>query len=338
MSHTVKHAALALCAALFTAACGSSSAPTAPSSSTTSSVAAPTGFYQTSHKINATNNELTFAWDASATAGTTYLLVVGSTPGAADVASVDVTGTTYTWVSPRKAGAYYARLAAKQGGGTSAFTTELSLFVVDIRNMIDAMYFRGGPMSDTPDNAKTDPVTSVWADGSRLAILVSQEAGDTARTNGQTFAEQYADLIGGAVTASFSMTSETMRNVDYRSFAAFTIGVRVQSGYCGGALACVPVGSGPAPAGPNKSIVTLEAGGGLYQSATAHELGHAYGMGHVVTPAAGRPEFRFMMSPVNASEQMTAAEKLVITLARAAGLRAGWARSRALGADLVNPY
>jgi hypothetical protein len=67
-------------------------------------------------------------------------------------------------------------------------------------------------------------------------------------------------------------------------------------------------------------------------------MGHAYGLGHVTPPAAGRAEFRFMMSPLGASEQMTDVEKLAITLARAAGLRAGWTRSQAQAADLVNPY
>jgi len=181
-------------------------------------------------------------------------------------------------------------------------------------------------------------VTSVWADNTRLSVLVSTESTDTARVNAQTFPDQYAGLIGGAITASYSTTSDAMRDKDYRTFPEFTIGMRVQPGFCGGALACVPTGSGPSPAGPNKSIVTFEGSGAFYLTAAAHEMGHAYGLGHVTTPAAGRPEFRFMMSPVNASEQMTDAEKLAITLARNAGLRSGWTRSQALEADLVNPF
>ncbi len=297
---------------------------------------APSNFRQTSQKVNATTNEMQFSWDAGEPS---YQLVIGSSPGTSNILSTPpITGTTYTWVSPRQAGAYYARLVAKRGDSTSAFSTELSLFVVDIRNVIDALYFRSGPMADTPSNATTNPVAGVWADGTRINVLVSNEAGTTALANAQTFTDLYAVLMGGAVTASLSMTSDTMRDRDYRGFPEFTIGVRVQPGFCGGALGCVPVGSGPAPVGPNKSIVTLEQGSGLYLSATAHEMGHAYGIGHVVVPIAGRQELRFMMSPVNASEQMTDVEKLAITLARQAGIRPGMTRSEAQLRDMVNPY
>ncbi len=301
--------------ALSAAACGSSGSPSAPSGA--APIPVPS-FRQTSQKINATNNELQLSWDGSAAA---YQLVIGSNPGSSNLLSTEVTGTTYTWVSPR-----------------SGFSNELSLVVLDVRNVIDALYFHSGPLADQPADANTNPVTSVWADGTVLSVPVSMEAGDTARANAQTFAGQYAALVGGAVTATFSLTSDSMHDKDFRTFPEFTIGIRVQSGYCGGALGCVPLGSGPAPGGPNRSIVTLEQGSGLYLSATAHEMGHAYGFGHVTPPAAGRAEFRFMMSPLGASEQMTDAEKLAITLARAAGLRAGWKRSQALAADLVNPY
>ncbi|MEI6244760.1 MAG: hypothetical protein WCQ64_06910 [Acidobacteriota bacterium] len=306
-----------------------------PTTSSGSQLLVPTGFYQTSQKVNATNNEMQFAWDGN---GTSYQFVVGSGPGAADVFSTEVVGNTYRWVTTQKAGSYYARLAAKRGDTTSAFSTEVSLFVVDVRNVIDAMYFHGGPMSDTPDNARNNPVTSVWADGTRVNVLVSTEATETARANAQTFTDLYASLMGGAVTASISMTGDAMHDKDYRTFPEFTVGIRVQAGYCGGALGCVLVGAGPAPGGPNKAMVTLESGSGLYLSATAHELAHAYGISHVVTPVAGRPELRFMMSPVNASEQMTDTEKLAITLVRASLLRPGWTRSQALSAGLVNPY
>ena len=323
-------------AAAVSAACGSSPAPSAPTSSGATPLATPTVFRQVAQKINAANNEFQLAWVGTAAS---YQLVIGSTPGSSNILPPTVVpGTTYTWISPRTGGTYYARVAAKSGDSLSGYSDELSLFVLDIRNVIDAMYFHAGPMADSPANANSNPVTAVWADGTRLSVLVSNEAGSTALANAQTFTGQYADLIGGAVTAAFSMTSDAMHDKDYRTFPDFTIGVRVQPGYCGGALACVPTGSGPAPIGPNKSMVTLEQGSGLYLSATAHEMGHAYGMGHITIPAAGRPEFRFMMSPVNASEQMTDAEKLAITLARNAGLRAGWTRHDAELKDLVNPY
>lgn len=326
-------AAVVTCALALSAGCGSGS-PAAPSSSTPSNqLVAPSDFFVASQKINATNNQIQLSWTGN---GTSYLVIVGTSSGSSNVLSTEVTGTTYTWTSPRTGGAYYTRVAAKRGDATSPFSDEISLFVLDIRNVIDALIFHAGPMADVPSTATSNPVANLWPDGARLRILVSQEAGETARSNAQTFVDQYASLVGGAVTATTEITTDSLRGDSYPSvFPDFTIGVRVQPGFCGGALGCVPVADGP---GRKKAIVTLEQSTGLTVGATAHEVGHAYGFGHVTVPVAGRPEFRFMMNPSYLSDQMTDAEKLAITVARAGGLRAGWTRSQALAADLVNPF
>ncbi len=313
--------------------CGSSSSPSAPSTGGTA-LTAPTVFFVASQTITATNNELQLGWTSSEAS---FQLVIGTTPGSSNVLNTTLTTNSYKWVSPRTGGAYYARVVAKRGDAISGFSDELSLFVLDIRNVIDAMYFRAGPMADVPANANANPPAGIWPDGTRLRVLVSAEAGETARVNAQVFADQYAALVGGAITATTELTSDLMHGTDYLSLPAFTIGVRVQSDICSsGALACAIYG--PAPIGPNRSIVTLAQAGGLNISAVAHEMGHTYGMGHITIPAAGRPEFRFLMNPSVASEQMTDAEKLAIVVARTAGLRAGMTRSEALSRDLVNPF
>jgi len=335
---SVRWLAVAFAAAL-AAACGSGSAPAAPTASAGTQLQVPTVFLESTQKINATNNELTLTWIGNAP---TYQLVIGSTPGSSNILPPTVvTGATYTWVSPRTSGTYYARVAAKSGDSLSGYSDELSLYVLDIRDVIDAMYFHAGPMADNPANANSNPVTGVWADGTHLRVLVSSAAGDPARVIAQTFADQYAALVGGEITATSEVTSDPMQetsNVEYPGpLADFTVGVRVQSGVCpSGALACAIYG--PAPIGPNKSVVTLAQAGPLNISSTAHEMGHAYGMGHIAATVTGRPEFRFMMNPSQASEQMTDTEKLAVTIARNAGLRAGWTRDQALRADLVNPY
>jgi hypothetical protein len=325
---------LALAAGITMAAgCGSTASPIAPAAGT--QLIAPTVFRQLSQVVNATSNVLQFSWTSPESS---FQLAIGSSPGSSNLLNTTVSTTSYSWISPRTGGAYYARVAAKRGDAIGPPSDELSLFVLDIRNVIDALFFRSGPMADSPATAATNPVAGVWADGTRLSVLVSNEATDTTRVNAQTFADQYATLTGGAVTASVSMTADLMHDADFRNFPEFTIGVRVLAGFCGAALGCVPVGSGPSPVGPNRSIVTLSQNGAFYLGATAHEMGHAYGMGHVAIPIAGRPEFRFMMSPAYVSDQMTDIEKLAITVARAGGIRAGTTRNEALGRDLVNPY
>jgi hypothetical protein len=200
--------------------------------------------------------------------------------------------------------------------------------------MIEAMFFHTGPMSDANESGASN-VALMWPDGTRLTGLVSNEAGAAALANAQTFADQYAVLTGGAITATAAMTSDSMQGALAQNLPDFTIGIRVQSGVCSsGALACANYG--PSPSGPDSSMITLALGNPLNVGATAHEMGHAYGMGHIQTPASGRPEFRFMMNSNSGSEQMTDAEKLTVTVARAGGLRPGMARSTAVGLGLIN--
>lgn len=320
------------------AACGSGEAPFSPTVSTgpVAQLLPPTTFLVSSQRVNADSNTVTFTWISSETS---FLLTIGTSSGSSNLLSTTVTGNTFTWTSPRAAGAYYARVAAKRGDATSGFSDEQTITVVDVRNMIEALFFHTGPMSDANEGFATN-VVGIWADGSRLRVLVSNEAGASARASAQTFADQYAAIVGGAITATTEMTDDRMQTAagvlnPQATLAEFSVGIRVQAGFCpSGALACANFG--PAPLGFNRAMVTLALAGGLNIGATAHEMGHAYGMGHVQTPAAGRPEFRFLMNSSSASEQMTDAEKLAITVARNAGLRSGDSRSRALQLGLIN--
>ena len=315
------------------AGCGSKEAPFSPtvSTGTVSQLVAPTVFITTSQQIRQADNVLNLSWLSSETS---FQLVIGSSSGASDVLSTTVTGNTFTWTSPRAAKAYYARVAAKRGDATSPFSDEQTLTIVDLRNIVEAMYFHTGPMSDLAEGGAST-VAALWPDGTHLTVLVSPDAVAPASTNAQIFADQYAALTGNQITATVSSTSNRMQATAPQDLPRFTIGIRVLDAFCKtGALACANYG--PSPVGPDSSIVTLATAGGLNISATAHEMGHAYGMGHIQTPATGRPEFRFMMNSNSGAEQMTDAEKLAITVARTLGIRPAMTRSTAAALGLVN--
>ena len=84
-----------------------------------------------------------------------------------DVHTADVTGTTYTWSAPRNEALYYIRVVGVSGGQTSEPATELPVYTIDLRHVIDALYFRSGPMADAPATAQSDPFAAVWRDGIR---------------------------------------------------------------------------------------------------------------------------------------------------------------------------
>lgn len=331
MGLTGRHV-LAICALGALAACGgkggSSSTPTSPSSSLTS----PSNFRIVLQRVFFTSNEVQFSWTGN---GTSYRLIVGSTPGGSDVLTAETAATNYTWNAPRVEAVYYVRALALRGTETSSSTPEFPVYTMDLRNVIDAIFFRSGPMADTPSNANTNPYAAVWPDGTQIKIQVSPEAGQASRTNSDVFTGDWASTWGGGVTASSEMSTDDFKSVSLSQVAPYNVLMRVLTGFCSsGAIACAYYG--PSPVGLNKSIVTMNGTGG--HVAIAHEVGHAYGLGHVHVNASVRAELNFLMNPALVNTQLTDPEKNAIAAARAGGLAPGWRRDQAIAAGIVLPY
>jgi hypothetical protein len=317
------------CLALSACGGGGGSTPTAPSTPT-----GPTGLTIVRQEVTLTSNIVQLSWSGSSP---TYRVVAGTGPMLQDALQADVTGTSYTWTAPRDANAYYVRVHALTSGQLSDPSNVVLAYTIDLRHVIDAMYFRAGPMADTPSNALGNPFAAVWADGTRLRVPISEEAGTATRTFAERFLNDYAAIGNGAITATTEMTSETFRDLTLTQVDAFTIPTRVLQTFCtSGALACAYYG--PAPVGLNKSLVTMVSSSQGALRAMAHELGHAYGMGHVRVSGAVRAELNFMMNPFLVSDEMTETEKAAIAAARNGGIRPGWTRSDALAAGLVAPF
>lgn len=323
--------ALALCAA---SACGGgggggTSTPTAPTGPS-----APSGLQITRQQVTLTSNIVHLSWTGSAT---TYRVSFGTTSGASDIFTADVTGTSYTWMAPRVANAYYGRVVATSGTQTSGPSNETLVFTIDLRNVIEALFFRTGPMSDAPSAVPGNTSAGVWPDGTRLYVPIEQQLGEPTRVFAERFLNDYAAIGSGAITATTSLTPESFTSLTLGQVPLFTIPTRVRNDFCSsGALACAYYG--PAPVGSNRSLVTMVSASQGALRAMAHELGHAYGMGHVRVTAAVRAELNFMMNPTLVSDEMTETEKAAIAAAREGGIRAGWTRSQAVAAGLVNAY
>lgn len=329
--------ALVLAAAIIAAACGSSS-PASPSNSTGSnSLSATSSFVVSLQQLSMTANTVSFTW--ASTGATTYKMMIGSSSGASDLINADVTGTTYSWAGPRTAGIFYARVAPTSEGQTGTVSTELPVFTLDLRNMIDAMYFGVGPMSQSPTfnptAFNTQLPAAIWPDGTALTVLVTNEAGSVSLASAQRFTSEYLAATSNHVTATVSTTAQDFKGVALTALPANTIVVRVDQ-VCTqvGVVACANFG--PTPVGTTRSFVNLNTSAGSIS--VAHEIGHSFGLNHVAVSAGARPEFAFLLNPSLASQQMTEAEKAVLSAARAGGMRNGWNRAQALAAGLVLPY
>ena len=317
-------------------ACGSSS-PAAPSSST-SALTAPSNFVISSQQVTMTSNIVGLSWAGS---GSTYKVFIGSTAGASDLLSADVTGTAYTWTGPRTANIYYVRVAATGGGQTGTASTELPLFTLDMRNMIDALFFGYGPMSDANGRGPASSV-AVWPDGATISTLVTDEAGAASLTAAQTFVSDYLAATSNFISVPISTTPTRYTGVALDAIPENTVVVRVDNSVCGGTGVIACAFYGPRPYGIGRSTVNLNAAptGNTPDSwrAIAHEIGHAFGLHHLVQSTSARVEFKFLMNPTLVADQLTVAEKTAIAEARKGGIRPGWTRSQALAAGLViNP-
>jgi len=279
--------ALIIAAALIAAACGSSS-PSAPSTGS-SSTSAVTGFVVSLQQISLTANTVAFSW--TSTGASTYKMMIGTSSGASDAVNVDVTGTSYTWTAPRTAGIYYARVAAVSGGTTGSASTELPIFTLDMRNMIDALFFAAGPMSQnstinpTPFNSQIN--AAIWADGISLNVIVTSEAGSTSLSNAQRFVSDYLAATGNHVTATVSTTATDYKGATLGSLPLNTVVVRVdQVCTTPGVIACANYG--PSPVGTNRSFVNLNTAAGALS--VSHEIGHSFGLSHMAVSGGTPPE------------------------------------------------
>jgi hypothetical protein len=298
-------------------------------------LSSPTDFRIVQQRVNWTSNEVQLAWAGN---GPSYRVYAASTPRGSDLLTLDTTATSYTWMAPRTASVFYVRVVAVRGGETSTSSPELPVFTLDLRNVVDALFFRSGPMADVPDTAFSNPPVFMWPDGRNLSVFVSNEAGETPRASAQTFTGDYGNLSGGRVTATVQTTSDDLRSWVLETMPLFTIGIRVNISACGGPniLACANYGPNPLSSGPDRSLVELNSPGA--PTAVSHELGHSYGLGHVHVTGAVRAELNFMMNPALLSQQMTEPERTAIATAWDMGLRRGMRRNDALAAGLVLPY
>lgn len=285
-----------------------------------------------------TSNTIAFSW--SSTGATTYKMIIGSTAGGSDMLNVDVTGTSYTWTAPRTANIYYARVAPTSGGQTGTASTELPLFTIDMRHVIDALYFAAGPMSDNvglqpPSNL---PV-AIWADGSTISVIVTDESGSVSLDAARGFVTDYLAATSNHITINVSTTPTRWTGVALSAVPLDTVVVRVDNSICPGVGVIACAFYGPLPYGAGRSTVNLNGaptattpGGSV---AISHEIGHAFGLHHLKVNSSARAELRFLMNPALLVSTLSDVEKNAITAARAGGMRNSWTRAQAVNAGLV---
>ncbi|MBP8275061.1 MAG: fibronectin type III domain-containing protein [Acidobacteria bacterium] len=325
---TTTVAALLLGTMLLTS-CGSG--PTAPVVRDGGILTPPMSIGVTGHRLELLSNRIDLAWSGSN--ATDYRVYIGSTPQANDLKVVDVTGMSYTFIAPRTANTYFARVAARDGSQIGAPSAETSFTTADVRHIVDALFFKSGPMSEAHAIQLGTMPASVWPVGTRLRVVVSPEAGERVRALAQAAMDDYASLTQQSVTGTAELVADDMRALTTADLPRYTIAIRVLAGFCSArAAACASFG--PAPLGRDASLITLQTATVTGVTVT-HEMGHAYGLSHIFGETA---ILRFLMGPSAGSATFSSGERDAIASAFAGGLRAGTTRDMALAAGLVLPY
>jgi hypothetical protein len=297
-------------------------------------LSAPSSFTITLQQVFMTSNSVAFAW--SSTGASTYKLQIGTASGLSDALNADVTGTSYTWTAPRTANIYYARVSPVSGGQTGTAATEIPLFTIDLRQVIDALYFGSGPMASDTFAAN---VVAIWPDGATINVVVTEESGAVSLAAAQSFVADYLAAMSNHITINISTTPVKWTGVDTTTVPLNTVVIRVDNSICPqvGVIACAYYG--PLPYGLGRSTVNLNAaptsvtpGGSI---AIAHEIGHAFGLHHLRVNSSVRPELRFLMNPTLLVSQLSDVEKNAMIAARAGGMRNSWTRTQAVNAGLV---
>ena len=285
---------LVIVAIVVLAACGggggSSAPPAGPSGN---GLTAPSGFRVTLQKVNLTSNEVAVTWTGS---GSTYRVFAGSTPGGADkllwkCRDRRTTGsrrakrrsTTCAW--PPSA----ARTRARRRGRSrsSRWTCAMRL----TRSTLAAGRWRTflRTRSSIPQPRSGRMVRSSGFSyrprpGSRRERWRRPLPVTTPRSPAAPFAQRRRS------------SPRTFKRRRFQTWLRSQLRMRILQGVCSqpGVIACANYG--PVPIGPNKSFVNMNGPGGYI--ATAHELGHAYGLHHVHVNTSARAELNFLMNPV----------------------------------------
>ena len=312
-------------------ACGSGE--TGAPSPIPNGLASPNGFGIVSQSFGLSANEVTLSWSGTARV---YRVEIGTTPQGQDIKREELQGQSYTLSIAPSSATYYARVLAVDGDRVSAPTGEVKISTVDLRHVIDALFFRAGPLSEGRAIQLGSTRAAVWPAGSQLKLWVFRSAGQAVAARVHAAAEAYSVAVDRMVTATTDLLEQDL--ADLRGpdqLPPFTIAVRVSPESCP-AVASGCANYGPAPLGPNASIVNLR--DATVINTVGHELGHAYGLGHILKTDSNRPELQFMMSQPARSPTLSEVERAAIAAAFRGGLHPGITRDEALARGLVLPY
>lgn len=282
--------------------CGKSN-PTAPTPSPTPSTPLPGALAAPSSStftgLDFANRGVSVAWRPSVGAES-YIVEVGSSSGASDIriVSVPLTSTTITpgvssgsletTLSDLPPGIAYFRFKAVNATGVSAASAERWVEVIDIRNVIESLFFFTGPYSLPTQPRNLASRMLGWASGSTVSVRVPNEWGGEQLNAIERSVEQANASVAGT---NFVIERASLTESQYNQ--QLPLGITILRG-----PSCVQTdGSAAACSLSQGSPVFRTTQMRFPNSASerpdiiAHEFGHALGLSHTFVTARADGSF-----------------------------------------------
>jgi hypothetical protein len=266
-----------------------------------------------------------------------YQVRIGTASGHWDLVNVETTATSFDW-KPTGPGTYFAEVTARNA--LPPPYSELRLTPVDLRDVIEALLFDSGRLSDRPSNTPSPTLTiAAWPVGQEVAILMAENVDANTRSEGQRFLNEYQEQVDFAVSSRIEVMAESTLPPSFNDVPLNSIVARITG-------SCAAAGGNTCSQGNprfRRAFITL----GSANGDLAHELGHSYGFGHVNMPVGANLSRPLMFGPN--TEPCCAAhleqnfrafsptELRALRRAWTAGLRGGSSRSNAVALGLVRP-
>ena len=299
-------------------------------------------------------NAAVMSWTAVSSADS-YVVEAGTSSGASDVASVQVAAQNpYTLGGLAVARRYFVRVRARNQAGTSGASNEVRIESVDLRNVIDALYFGSGPL--VPQDGFTACISGsgrwiTYAAGVTVRLIVSStNVSALAQQAVQKTANQWAASTVGTNSVILQLTGDPDPRPGANEITIATHPDPVSQG-CGFDRGCTFLTVQGSLLIAARSIIGPSNSNN--PSSYSHDaVGHgALGMCHIDgtliggarnTLMGGGPNV-FSCSSTSTSDTCIAETLTPLDLAAAgavyaSGLPRGASRSAFLSAGLVNPF
>jgi hypothetical protein len=267
---------------------------------------------------------------------TAYRVEIGSAVGTADLLSTEVSATSYTW-SNAPVGVWWARVVPSRPR-EGLPSNSASIRSLDAREIVEALFLGTGPLADSaiPTHVLGDRIEG-WSPGSTLSFIVDDAMPATSLAELERTLPQIVAATGGALIAV--ITDRRPHPGDPAEGEVSVTMVPAES-YATD-VPCIASSTGCARTFFRNGVTTrariwikaVAVSTGL----VAHEIGHVYGLAHIVDPGGIRPTFTMVAFTSARVAALEPASLRAMEAVARTGLYAGAGRPQLLAADLIPP-